>query len=104
MLYREAGNGFYECTTCDKQYKKGNGYTNMLNHLQRNPDGYQQETEEASRRQNPLLLHPVSTRTRDLYRWIEWVICDRLPYAFVEHRLTRLITALSLVSEDTLSE
>ncbi|KAE9034258.1 hypothetical protein PR002_g8224 [Phytophthora rubi] len=78
MLYREAGNGFYECTTCDKQYKKGNGYTNMLNHLRRNPDGYQQEAEEASRRQNPLLLHLVSTRTRDLYRWIDWVICDGL--------------------------
>jgi hypothetical protein len=104
MLFREVGNGFYKCTTCDKQYKKGNGYTNLLNHLRRNHDNYEQEAEEALRRQNPLRLHLVSTRTRDLYRWIEWVVCDRLPFAFVERRLTRLNTALSLVTEDTLSK
>ncbi|KAE9061121.1 hypothetical protein PF007_g30367 [Phytophthora fragariae] len=97
MLFREVGNGFYKCTTCDKQYKEGNGYTNLLNHLRRNHDDYEQEAEEASRRQNPLRLHLVSMRTRDLYRWIEWVVCDRLPFAFVERRLTRLNTALSSV-------
>ncbi|GMF40761.1 unnamed protein product [Phytophthora fragariaefolia] len=48
MLFREVGNGFYKCTTCDKQYKKGNGYTNLLNHLRRNHDNYEQEAEEAS--------------------------------------------------------
>ncbi|ETO68281.1 hypothetical protein F444_14868, partial [Phytophthora nicotianae P1976] len=45
------------CTTCDKQYKKGNGYTNLLNHLRRNHEDYEQEAQEASRRQNPLRLH-----------------------------------------------
>ncbi|KAE8886444.1 hypothetical protein PF003_g29482 [Phytophthora fragariae] len=59
MLFREVGNGFYKCTTCDKQYKEGNGYTNLLNHLRRNHDDYEQEAEEASRRQNPLRLHLV---------------------------------------------
>ncbi|KAJ8531766.1 hypothetical protein ON010_g14198 [Phytophthora cinnamomi] len=104
MLFSEVDNGFFKCTTCDKQYKKGNGYTNLLNHLRRSHDNYEQEAQEASRRQNPLRLHLVSTRTRDLYRWIEWVVRDRLPFAFVERRLTRQNTALSLVSEDTLSK
>ncbi|EGZ14663.1 hypothetical protein PHYSODRAFT_333013 [Phytophthora sojae] len=104
MLFTDVGNGFYNCTSCDKQYKKGNGYTNLLSHLRRNHDNYELEAQEASRRQNPLRLHLVSTRTRDLYRWLEWVVCDRLPFAFVERRLTRLNASLSLVSEDTLSK
>ncbi|EGZ18605.1 hypothetical protein PHYSODRAFT_498289, partial [Phytophthora sojae] len=73
MLFTDVGNGFYKCTSCDKQYKNGNGYTNLLSHLQRNHDNYEQEPQEASRRQNPLRLHLVSTRTRDLYRWLEWL-------------------------------
>ncbi|EGZ15692.1 hypothetical protein PHYSODRAFT_506404 [Phytophthora sojae] len=104
MLFTDVGNGFYKCTSCDKQYKKGNGYTNLLSHLRRNHDNYEQEAQEASRHQNPLRLHLVSTRTRDLYRWLEWVVCDRLPFAFVERRLTHLNASLSLVSEDTLSK
>ncbi|EGZ21794.1 hypothetical protein PHYSODRAFT_247318 [Phytophthora sojae] len=104
MLFTDVGNGFYKCTSCDKQYKKGNGYTNLLSHLRRNHDNYEQEAQEASRRQNPLRLHLVSTRTRDLYHWLEWVVCDRLPFAFVERRLTRLNASISLVSEDTLSK
>ncbi|ETP40985.1 hypothetical protein F442_11766, partial [Phytophthora nicotianae P10297] len=90
------------CTTCDKQYKKGNGYTNLLNHLRRNHEDYEQETLEAARHQNPLRLHLVSARTRDLYRWIEWIVCDRLPFTFVERRLTQQDAALSLVCEDNL--
>ncbi|ETI39869.1 hypothetical protein F443_14593 [Phytophthora nicotianae P1569] len=27
----------------DKQYKKGNGYTNLLNHLRRNHEDYEQD-------------------------------------------------------------
>ncbi|ETL86711.1 hypothetical protein L917_13911, partial [Phytophthora nicotianae] len=70
-----------------KQYKKGNGYTNLLNHQRRNHEGYEQEALEASRHQNLLRLHLVSARTRDLYRWIEWVVCDSLPFIIVERRL-----------------
>ncbi|ETP37478.1 hypothetical protein F442_14716 [Phytophthora nicotianae P10297] len=41
MLFTDVGNGFFKCTTCDKQYKKGNGYTNLLNHLRRNHEDYE---------------------------------------------------------------
>ncbi|GMF88809.1 unnamed protein product [Phytophthora fragariaefolia] len=98
------GDGIYKCVTCNKQYKKGNGYTNLLGHLCRNHENYEEEAVEASRRQNPLRLHLFSARTRDLYRWIEWIVCDFLPFAFVERPLTRQNAALSLVSEDTLSK
>ncbi|KAG6951343.1 hypothetical protein JG687_00013680 [Phytophthora cactorum] len=78
MLFTDAGNGFYNCTTFGKQYKKGIGYTNLPNHLRCSHEDYEQEAQEA------------------------WVICDRLPFAFVERRLTRLNAELSTVSEDTL--
>ncbi|KAG7376903.1 hypothetical protein PHYPSEUDO_012564 [Phytophthora pseudosyringae] len=60
--------------------------TNLLNHLRRNHADYEQDAQEAARRQNPLNLRLDSQRTRDLYRWLEWVISDR---EFVERRLTR---------------
>ncbi|KAG6944817.1 hypothetical protein JG688_00016899 [Phytophthora aleatoria] len=102
MLLTHVGDGFYNCTTCGKQYKKGNGYTILLNHLRRNHEDYKQDAQEAARRLNSLNLHLVSQRTQHLYRWIEWVVCDRLPFAFVKRRLTRLNVALSTISEDTL--
>ncbi|KAG3051052.1 hypothetical protein PC129_g22518 [Phytophthora cactorum] len=102
MLLTHVGDGFYNCTTCGKQYKKDNGYTILLNHLRRNHEDYKQDAQEAARRLNSLNLHLVSQRTQDLYRWIVWVVCDRLPFAFVKRRLTRLNVALSTISEDTL--
>ncbi|OWY99486.1 hypothetical protein PHMEG_00029503 [Phytophthora megakarya] len=83
MLFTEVGDDLYKCTACEKQYKKGNGYTNLLNHLKHNHDNHEHEAQEAARRQNPLHLHLVSSRTRDLYRWIEWVVCDRLPLRYI---------------------
>jgi hypothetical protein len=71
LFFTNVGNGFYRCSTCDKQYQKGNGYTNLLNHLRCNHKDYAQEAQETSRRQNPLRLQLVSTRTRDLYRRVE---------------------------------
>ncbi|KAG3155160.1 hypothetical protein PI126_g9295 [Phytophthora idaei] len=102
MLFTDAGNGFYNCTTFGKQYKKGIGYTNLPNHQRCNHEDYEQEAQEAARRVDPLNIRLVSQRTRDMYRWLEWVICDRLPFAFVERRLTHLNAELSTVSEDTL--
>ncbi|OWZ00300.1 hypothetical protein PHMEG_00028541 [Phytophthora megakarya] len=76
MLFTEVGDGV-------PPYKRGNGYINLLNHLKRNHDNYEHEAQEAASRQNPLHRHLVSSQTRDLYRWIEWVVCDRLPLVFV---------------------
>ncbi|KAE9222336.1 hypothetical protein PF005_g6730 [Phytophthora fragariae] len=70
MLISDIYNGFYKCTTCDK-HKKGNGYTNLLNHLRRNHDNYEQEALEVTLQQRSL-----RTRTRGMYRYIEWVVCD----------------------------
>ncbi|KAF1773902.1 hypothetical protein PC129_g11201 [Phytophthora cactorum] len=41
-------------STTGKQYRKGNGYTNLLNHLRRNHEDCEQEAQEAARRLNPL--------------------------------------------------
>ncbi|OWZ05126.1 hypothetical protein PHMEG_00022844 [Phytophthora megakarya] len=97
MLFTAVGGCVYKRTSCEKQYKKGNGYTNLLNHLKRNHDNYEHEAQEAAHRQNPLHLHLILSRTRDLYRRIEWVVCDRLPLGFVERQLTRQNASLSLV-------
>ncbi|KAG2765934.1 hypothetical protein PC116_g11377 [Phytophthora cactorum] len=48
MLFTDAGNGFYNCTTFGKQYKKGIGYTNLPNHLRCSHEDYEQEAQEAA--------------------------------------------------------
>ncbi|KAG2922539.1 hypothetical protein PC129_g8164 [Phytophthora cactorum] len=53
MLFTDAGNGFYNCTTFGKQYKKGIGYTNLPNHLRCSHEDYEQEAQEAVRRGPP---------------------------------------------------
>ncbi|KAF1783753.1 Ribonuclease H-like domain [Phytophthora cactorum] len=92
MLFTDAGNDFYNCTTFGKQYKRASA-TRICRTT------YGATTRTTSKK--PKRMH-AAQRTRDLYRWLEWVICDRLPFAFVERRLTRLNAELSTVSEDTL--
>ncbi|EGZ26798.1 hypothetical protein PHYSODRAFT_255233 [Phytophthora sojae] len=79
MLFTDVGNVFYKCTSCDKQYKKDNGYTNLLNHLRRNHDNYEQEAQEATRRQNPLRLRLYIVL---IFELLEMRVARELPASF----------------------
>ncbi|KAG2832220.1 hypothetical protein PC111_g6684 [Phytophthora cactorum] len=60
MLFTDAGNGFYNCTTFGKQYKKGIGYTNLPNHLRCSHEDYEQEAQEAVIKQYTVLKPRLS--------------------------------------------
>ncbi|KAG6948787.1 hypothetical protein JG688_00014953 [Phytophthora aleatoria] len=62
MLFTAIGDNMHTCTTCGKTYKKGNGYTNVFNHLRRNRADYEQDTQEAARRQPPPHIYVSSRR------------------------------------------
>ncbi|ETL45678.1 hypothetical protein L916_04270 [Phytophthora nicotianae] len=66
------------------------------------PD-YERDARDAARAQNALGFQLVDQRGRDIYRWCQWVICERLPFAFVERPLVHQNTTLSPISEDTLA-
>ncbi|KAE9244340.1 hypothetical protein PF004_g5724 [Phytophthora fragariae] len=77
MLISDIYNGFYKCTTCDK-HKKGNGYTNLLNHLRRNHDNYEQEALEVTLQQRSL-IPPARTSAEDEKHKDGTVTCRRSP-------------------------
>ncbi|ETI52417.1 hypothetical protein F443_04426 [Phytophthora nicotianae P1569] len=103
LLFSKGTDSTFSCNTRAKVYKKGNGYTNLLNHLMRDHPDYERDARDAARAQNALGFQLVDQRSRDIYRWCQWVICERLPFAFVERPLVRQNTTLSPISEDTLA-
>ncbi|KAG3073811.1 hypothetical protein PI125_g22169 [Phytophthora idaei] len=89
MLFTAIGDNMHTCTTCGKTYKKGNGYTNVLNHLRRNRADYEQDTQEAARRQTPYIY--VSSASRHEIPTAGWsgLSPDGSRLSLFEHRLTR---------------
>lgn len=47
-------------------------------------------------------IRVVDTRTRDIFKWCEWVVVDRLPLSFVDRRLVRKNAAMTPICEKTL--
>ncbi|KAG2789956.1 hypothetical protein PC129_g20622 [Phytophthora cactorum] len=87
MLFTAIGDNMHTCTTCGKTYKKGNGYTNVLNHLRRNRADYEQDTQEA----NPPPFIYVSSASRHEIPTAGWsgLSPDGSRLSLFEHRLTR---------------
>ncbi|KAG6953210.1 hypothetical protein JG688_00012938 [Phytophthora aleatoria] len=48
ILFTPVEDNMFTCTTCAKTYKKGNGYTNLLNHPRRTHIDYEQDAQEAA--------------------------------------------------------
>lgn len=58
----------------------------------------------AIRSTNSLRLRVVDQRTADIFRWIEWIVMERLPFSFCARPLTRTNSKLSSVSHGTLMQ
>ncbi|RLN05773.1 hypothetical protein BBJ28_00024862 [Nothophytophthora sp. Chile5] len=103
LLFREDTIGQFECNSCSCTYRDAQGFTNLMNHLRRFHPGYEAEGEAALRAENTLRLRIVDARTTDIYRWVEWVVMERLPFSFCERRLARQNSKMSHISETTLN-
>jgi len=49
-----------------------------------------------------LRLRVIDEETRNIFRWCEWTVMDRLPLSFVERKMTRMNAVLSPISKKTL--
>ncbi|ETO58943.1 hypothetical protein F444_22680, partial [Phytophthora nicotianae P1976] len=72
LLFSKGTDSTFSCNACAKVYKKGNGYTNLLNHLMRGHPDYERDARDAARAQNALGFQFVDQRSRDIYRWCQW--------------------------------
>uniref|UniRef100_H3H0X4 BED-type domain-containing protein n=1 Tax=Phytophthora ramorum TaxID=164328 RepID=H3H0X4_PHYRM len=96
----------FKCSTCSKTCTSAHGYINLITHLRTNHPAYLEDASQAAKNRNALRLRVIDEKTRDIFRdifrWCEWVVVDRLPLSFVERKMTRKNAALSPISKKTL--
>ncbi|KAE8969351.1 hypothetical protein PR003_g28662 [Phytophthora rubi] len=102
LLFTKKSKDEFVCSTCSKVCKSAHGYTNLIAHLRSNHPTYLEDASQAARNRNALRLRVVDDETRNIFRWCEWVVMDRLPLAFVERKMTRKNASLPSISEKTL--
>jgi hypothetical protein len=102
LLFTKMSKGEFVCSTCSKSCKGAHGYTNLITHLRLNHPAYLEDASQALKNRNALRLRVVDDETRNVFRWCEWVVMDRLPLAFVERRMTKKHSSLSAISKKTL--
>ncbi|KAE9303034.1 hypothetical protein PF008_g22328 [Phytophthora fragariae] len=100
-LFTSGGTNVFVCNTCNDTYRSSNGYSNLLNHLRRHHPAYEQLARSALREGNALQLRVVDQRTVDVYRWVEWIVVDKLPFSFCERPNVRANTKLSKINRQT---
>ncbi|KAE9331151.1 hypothetical protein PF008_g15576 [Phytophthora fragariae] len=102
LLFTKKSKDEFVCSTCSKVCKSAHGYTNLIAHLRSNHPTYLEDASKAARNRIALRLRVVDDETRNIFRWCEWVVMDRLPLAFVERKMTRKNASLPSISEKTL--
>ncbi|KAG6957595.1 hypothetical protein JG688_00010897 [Phytophthora aleatoria] len=103
LLFWPTGPGKFACNSRDREYRSLHGFTNLMNHLLRFHPSYEANAEAAAHANNALRLHVVDARTTEIYRWVEWVVVDRLPFTFVERRLVHQNARMGNITAKTLT-
>ena len=82
------------------------GYTNLRTHLNKEHAGWEDEAriilKEQSGQKSITAFASTTSKGRNIFNWLEWVIMDNLPLSFVEKELTRKNTNLLEVGTKTL--
>ncbi|KAG3247564.1 hypothetical protein PI124_g7761 [Phytophthora idaei] len=102
LMFTNKSREEYVCSTCLKTCKSAHGYTSLITHLRSNHPTYLEDASQVAKDRNALRLRVIDEETRDIFRWYEWVVMDRLPLNFVEHKMTRKNASLSQISEKIL--
>jgi len=102
LMFTKKSREEYMCSTCSKTCRSAHGYTNLITHLRTNHPSYLEDAAQAAKDRNALRLRVIDEETRNIFRWCEWTVMDRLPLSFVERKMTRKNAVLSPISEKTL--
>ncbi|ETO81843.1 hypothetical protein F444_03913 [Phytophthora nicotianae P1976] len=92
----------YVCLTCSKPCKSAHGYINLKTHLRINHPTYLEDAGRAAKDRNSLRLPVIDEATRNIFRWCEWVVMNRLPLSSVERKMTRKNASLTPIAKNTL--
>ncbi|DAZ93435.1 TPA: hypothetical protein N0F65_000086, partial [Lagenidium giganteum] len=103
VLYTALGDKNYRCNSCSKVYARGNGYTNLLNHLRTSHAGFERVALDVIRSGNRI-ASVVDAKSIEIYRWVEWCILERMPFSFCESAIVRKNAKMAPISRDTLKE
>ncbi|OWZ04017.1 hypothetical protein PHMEG_00024158 [Phytophthora megakarya] len=86
LIFTKMSREEYLWSTCSKSCKSAHGYTNLITHLQAYHPSYLEDASRAAKDRNALCVRVVDDETRNIFRWCEWVVMDRLPLRFVDER------------------
>ncbi|ETI53164.1 hypothetical protein F443_03842 [Phytophthora nicotianae P1569] len=92
----------YVCLTCSKPCKSAHGFINVITHLRINHPTYLEDAGRAAKDRNSLRLPVIDKATRNIFRWCEWVVMNRLPLCSVERKMTRKNASLTPIAKNTL--
>lgn len=89
----------HKCRSCNGIYAQDTkkGYTNLITHLQKEHPDYQ-ESMKKNCETNPF----YNKKGNNIFKWINWIIEDNLPFSFCEKETTKKYTNLEPISVDTL--
>jgi hypothetical protein len=103
--------GYLECTLCACARKKPeSGYTNLIGHLDgEHGDIYKSLycTEKANAGSLGITKYfkrHASKKAVDIWKWIDWIVSDNLPFSFVESERAREHAQMDPINVDTLKK
>jgi hypothetical protein len=84
-----------------KRKKKGAGYQNAINHLKMHPD-YEMLVTEADENHSTIVQRQIVTEpAKQLHSWMDWIINDNLPFAFLTKSSTKKYSNVKPISVPT---
>ncbi|OWY93396.1 hypothetical protein PHMEG_00037225, partial [Phytophthora megakarya] len=89
------------CGTVRKQTHR-NGYSNLIQHIQREHPDFEEVMLEATTAETGSFLNFVRHSSRNLYGWMVWIIQCHLPLAFCESREAHRYSKLDPFAQETL--
>lgn len=100
-FFKAQSDGVWECH-CGVRRKKGQGWSNLLDHITRS---HADSVQEAKSSQSSLSIASFF-RTKDvnLFKWVTWIVEELHPFSFCENPNTRLFSKLGPVSRNTLKQ
>jgi hypothetical protein len=77
--FTEGADDIWTCQ-CNKKRKKGRGWANLMDHIQRDhPDSL----EKARKIDCGPIEQFFSKKDTNLFNWVEWIVTDLLPFTFL---------------------
>jgi hypothetical protein len=97
--YFVEGNADVWTCKCKKNRKKGRGWANLMDHIQRE----HADTLEATKKKGSgPILQFFAKKDTNLFSWVEWIVKDLLPFSFCKKPTTRKFSLLDAISVESL--